>query len=539
MVDVLAAGYRLDRYELLCPIASGGMASVWLARLKAKRGFEKLFAVKTIKTELVADPRFQEMFLDEARLASRIEHPNVAQILDLGEKDEILYTVMEWVDGESLAKIHRTARERQTPIPPGVALRIMADVLAGLQAAHECRDEKGNVLGVVHRDVSPQNILLSSAGAVKVIDFGVAKAKNRIGSDTSNGAVKGKIRYLAPEQTERNADVDLRADLWAAAICLFELVAGKEPYAGLSDVDVLRKLASDDPAPPLHGLSENLVPIIPILDRALAKNPTDRYESAAAMRRALNGAMDELGLTSSSEEAADFLRTHLSDLEGKRRERVQQALDAANAANTGTPRESAPVSITDDEDVAYAPTIAAAAPSSTRELRTPLTDQLKEPNVWRSRTPWIAGAVLAVAFIAVFAEIHSSSDATPSASSAPAAASVPPPALAPVSAAAPAAASAPASAPAQAPAHASASPVASASTPPPPSAAPLASAAAPVSASPSPSAVPPATAPASASAVPTTVPSLPPAAPSESAAPPPVPTTTAPAAPSASASPSE
>ena len=114
------AGFRLDRYELLCPIASGGMASVWLARLRGKRGFEKLFAIKTIKTELIADTRFQEMFLDEARIASAIVHPNVAQILDLGEQDDILYTVMEWVDGESLAKIHKIARKRKTPIPLGV-----------------------------------------------------------------------------------------------------------------------------------------------------------------------------------------------------------------------------------------------------------------------------------------------------------------------------------------------------------------------------------------------------------------------------------
>src|SRR6516165_2083559 len=125
--SVLRAGYRLERYELLCPIASGGMAEVWLARLRGKRGFEKLFAIKTIKTELIDDVRFQEMFLDEARIASGIQHPNVAQILDLGEQDEVLYIVMEWVDGESLAKIRRLANKRKKPMPLGVTLRIMAD----------------------------------------------------------------------------------------------------------------------------------------------------------------------------------------------------------------------------------------------------------------------------------------------------------------------------------------------------------------------------------------------------------------------------
>src|SRR5215469_256661 len=138
--NVLRAGDKLDRYELLCPIASGGMATVWLARLRGKRGFEKLFAIKTIRTELVEDPRFQEMFLDEARIASGIQHPNVAQIIDLGEANDVLFIVMEWVDGDALAKIRKLALRRATELPVGVALRVLADAGAGLHAAHELRD---------------------------------------------------------------------------------------------------------------------------------------------------------------------------------------------------------------------------------------------------------------------------------------------------------------------------------------------------------------------------------------------------------------
>src|SRR5258708_9392011 len=141
--DVLRAGSRLDRYELLCPIASGGMATVWLARLRGKRGFEKLFAVKTIRTELVEDPPFQEMFLDEARIGSGIQHPNVAQILDLGEQADVLFIVMEWVDGDSLAKIRKLVTKAGGKIPIGVVLRVLADACAGLHAAHELRDDKG------------------------------------------------------------------------------------------------------------------------------------------------------------------------------------------------------------------------------------------------------------------------------------------------------------------------------------------------------------------------------------------------------------
>src|SRR5713101_494176 len=201
----LQPGYKLDRYELLCPIASGGMATVWLARLRSKHGFEKLFAIKTIKTDLIHDMRFQEMFLDEARIASGIQHPNVAQILDLGEQDDVLYIIMEWVDGESLAKIRKLASKRGTPVPLGFALRIMADACAGLHAAHQLRDVRGKSLGVVHRDVSPQNILISAAGSVRVIDFGIAKATSRSAGETKSGIIKGKIHYMAPEQAKGRA----------------------------------------------------------------------------------------------------------------------------------------------------------------------------------------------------------------------------------------------------------------------------------------------------------------------------------------------
>src|ERR1700733_10941256 len=218
---VLVSGSTLDRYELLCPLAEGGMASVWLARMRGKRGFEKLVAIKTIKAELVDDPRFEEMFLDEARIASGIAHPNVAQIIDLGEKSGVLYLVMEWVDGESLAKVRKFAVKARIRIPLGLSLRIIADACAGLHAAHELKGPDGELLGVVHRDVSPQNILIGTAGAVKVIDFGIAKAQNRLGTRTRTGVVKGKVQYMAPEQAQGYAH-DRRIDVWALGVCLYE-----------------------------------------------------------------------------------------------------------------------------------------------------------------------------------------------------------------------------------------------------------------------------------------------------------------------------
>ena len=349
---ILRAGYRLDRYELLCPIASGGMAAVWLAQLRGKRGFEKLFAIKTIKTELTDDARFQEMFLDEARIASGIEHPNVAHIVDLGEQGSILYIVMEWVDGESLAKVSKLARKHGTPLPLGLTLRIMADACAGLHAAHELRDPKGENLGVVHRDVSPQNILVTSTGAVKVIDFGVAKARNRRAGETGEGVVKGKIRYMAPEQV-RNQDVDRRADIWAIGVCLQELATGAVPFESESDIGVLRRLMSEELPP---QVSDDVPgPVRDILARSVARDPAERFETAAAMRRAIENTIVKLGLDAASDDVAEFLRTELPGLETKRREVVTKAL-----SGIGT-RQSLSGEGSVSDEVAFAATVVSKA----------------------------------------------------------------------------------------------------------------------------------------------------------------------------------
>jgi tRNA A-37 threonylcarbamoyl transferase component Bud32 len=325
--SVLRPGYRLDRYELLCPVASGGMAQVWLARLRGKRDFEKLYAIKTIKTELGDDERFQEMFLDEARIASGIEHPNVAHILDLGEQDGILYIVMEWVDGEALAKITRQARKVASPLPLGVSLRIMADACAGLHAAHELKDRKGIPLGVIHRDVSPQNILVATNGAVKVIDFGVAKARNRRAGETGEGIVKGKIRFMAPEQVRAQA-LDRRVDVWAVGVCLHELATGKLPFDSESDVDVVRRLISDEPPPPFDGIP---APVAEILRHSLVRDPDERFATASAMRRAIENAMAELKMRATSEDVADFVRTNLPEFAEKRHAVMAKAMAAADA----------------------------------------------------------------------------------------------------------------------------------------------------------------------------------------------------------------
>ncbi|HWL87155.1 MAG TPA: serine/threonine-protein kinase [Polyangiaceae bacterium] len=325
----LEPGYRLDRYELLCPIAHGGMASVWLARLQGKHGFEKLVAIKTILPQYAMDPRFQQMFLDEARIAAGIEHANVAQILDLGEQHDVLYLVMEWIDGDSLSKLHRAVRKQKQTIPMGVVLRIMADTCAGMHAAHEMRDPaspSGDVLGIVHRDVSPQNILVSVNGAAKLIDFGIAKACARVSGDTSHGLLKGKVQYMSPEQAVGNP-IDRRSDVWALGAVTYCLLTGAPPYDGANQLAILHLLTSGAPPAPLPDIYPRALDAL--LQRVLDHHPEARTATAADLRHEIEALMIETHQHTTSGDVAAYMKRHLGERAALRRRAVENALAAA------------------------------------------------------------------------------------------------------------------------------------------------------------------------------------------------------------------
>ncbi len=322
----LKPGYRLDRYELLCPIAQGGMASVWVARMQGKHGFEKLVAIKTILPKFASDFRFQQMFLDEARIASGIEHNNVAHILDLGEEHDVLYLVMEWVDGDALNKLQRALEKKGMSIPHGIVARVIADACGGLHAAHEMRDRDGTPLGVVHRDVSPHNILVSAKGVAKIIDFGIAKARDRLAGDTNTGFLKGKIQYMAPEQA-LGREMDARADVWALGAILYHLYSGRPPYDGPNQLATLHQLTSGKPPPPLPASVP--APLAAVVRTALANDAALRFSTAAEMQRALEAAMIESGLTTSNADVARFTAEHLRDRVEARKVAIELALQAA------------------------------------------------------------------------------------------------------------------------------------------------------------------------------------------------------------------
>ncbi len=322
----LVPGYYLDRYELLCPIAEGGMASVWVARLQGKHGFEKLFAIKTILPQHASDARFQQMFLDEARLASRIEHTNVAQILDLGEQHDILYIVMEWVDGESLSRLYRTVKKKNLAMPQNVLLRIIADACGGLHAAHELTGADGKTLNVVHRDVTPQNILVSALGVARLIDFGIAKARDRLGEDTNAGMLKGKIHYMAPEQAT-GGDVDRRTDVFAIGAVLYRMLAHAPAFDAASPTLLLQRFGTKQPAAPLPSTVHPAV--AQLVMRALALDPRDRFATAAELQTAIEGAMVQAKLTCTTGEVARFAKEHLAEPVKQRRDSIELAIKAA------------------------------------------------------------------------------------------------------------------------------------------------------------------------------------------------------------------
>jgi eukaryotic-like serine/threonine-protein kinase len=331
----IAAGFdlvphrTLGRYELLVPLARGGMAMVWAARLKGSRGFEKLVAVKTMLPGMSDNAEFERMFLDEATLAARIRHPHVVEILDLGEEDRILYIVMEWIEGEALNVIMNTASSRGgIPVPIGV--RIVMQACAGLHAAHELEDEQGRPLGLVHRDVSPQNILVTYGGVTKVADFGIAKAMARGGGSTAVGEVKGKVAYMAPEQALGNP-VDRRADVFGLGILLYQLATGSHPFRGDTDAETFAQIALGESIDfPRAQVPDYPPSLEAVLLKALAKDPDQRYESANALLRALDKALPpSMRGSVADEEVGAFVRSLLGEARELRSAQLAAALREA------------------------------------------------------------------------------------------------------------------------------------------------------------------------------------------------------------------
>ncbi|MDF2693485.1 MAG: serine/threonine protein kinase [Labilithrix sp.] len=276
----MGEGVALGRYTLHKELASGGMASVFIGRLNGPVGFSRTVAIKRLHAPYAKDLEFVKMFLDEARLAARIQHPNVVSTLDVVARDGELFVVLDFVQGESLAALARAVSLQGTKIPTPIVTALLVGALNGLEAAHEARDERGESLGIVHRDVSPQNILVGADGITRLLDFGVAKANARL-SSTQDGRLKGKIPYMAPEQLE--GAVSRQTDIYSVGVVLWELLAGRPLFRGETELQTIALVQRGLAAPP----SEFNLDVPPSLDRicqkALARSPEERYATAREM----------------------------------------------------------------------------------------------------------------------------------------------------------------------------------------------------------------------------------------------------------------
>ena len=284
-----SAPLTIGRYALHDKIASGGMATVYLGRLAGDAGFSRTVAIKRLHPQYAADPDFAAMFVDEARLAARVRHPNVITTLDVVAHGEELFLVMEYVEGESLAQLARLSQAKGERIPNEIIASVVCGVLHGLHAAHEAKSESGVPLDIVHRDVSPQNVLVGIDGAPRVIDFGVAKAIGQLHT-TREGQVKGKLAYLAPEQI-MGGTLTRQVDVFAAGVMVWELLTGSRLFAGGNEGEVLGRVLHHVVEPPSRFTPDVPPALDAVVLRALERDPSARFATTEAMATAIEDAV--------------------------------------------------------------------------------------------------------------------------------------------------------------------------------------------------------------------------------------------------------
>jgi serine/threonine protein kinase len=292
-------------YELVRHLATGGMAELYLARAPGAAAGEPWVVLKRILPDHARNPAFVAMFLDEARLAARLHHPNIAGVIDVGRTGDTYFYALEYVHGQNLRDVLQRSGQTRRRIPTGVAVAILLGAAAGLHAAHEARGRDGSPLEIVHRDVSPSNLMVAYDGTIKVVDFGVAKAADRM-TETRSGTVKGKIAYLSPEQCLLRA-LDRRSDVFALGVCAWELVTQRRLFKRDSDYESMRAII-EEPLP-RPSQTPGVEPALdPIILRALAREPDRRYPTAAAFADELRAVAATLGLDTSPDRVADYVR---------------------------------------------------------------------------------------------------------------------------------------------------------------------------------------------------------------------------------------
>jgi serine/threonine protein kinase len=370
------------------------MGRVWAARRTGTLPAKQLVAIKTGLNEKGSNPDFERLFMDEARIASLIEHPNVCGLYELGEESGVLYAVMEWCDGASLRELLDSVPLHRMDF--SLAARIGAHVAAGLHAAHELEDVDGAPLHVVHRDVSPQNVLIASGGHVKIADFGVAKARGQLHRPTETGEVKGKLSYMAPEQVT-SKEIDRRADVFALGCVLYEATVGERPYQGADALSTLYQLLEREISLPSSRISDYPEPLEQIVMKALAKDPAERFQSAADLELALENWLASQQRVVTESAVAELLAAHCSDVIDSKRQRIRETVWRLDQ---GGPREepTLPASLPPHSLAGGGPpSVTALNPSSAPEASSSGSSAQRHYYAWAAGGALIGLTLLAVA----------------------------------------------------------------------------------------------------------------------------------------------
>ena len=305
-LDTLPTIDRCGRYELLGRLGMGGMAEIFLAREPMGAGQARYVVVKRILEHISDEEAFVQMFLDEARLAMRLRHPHICPVYELGQDGDDWFLAMEWVHGITLRELQHRMSRMGTHMPVAMAVRIVSDLAGALHYAHRLKDDSGNPLGIVHRDVSPHNVMISFDGAVKLLDFGIAKAMSQ-SSRTRTGQLKGKLGYMAPEQCMQ-IDVDARTDVFALGIVLYECLTGRPLFKGDSEINTMRNVLEHEQAPSVRKRRPDVPAALDeVVRRALAPKPRERYQSAGEMQRALEQVLVSKGEVVQDTQLAEWL----------------------------------------------------------------------------------------------------------------------------------------------------------------------------------------------------------------------------------------
>ncbi|HLU68446.1 MAG TPA: protein kinase [Kofleriaceae bacterium] len=392
------AGAAFGKYTLLCKLATGGMGELHVGRQTGAGGFEKLVVIKRLLPHLAEDAHFVAMLLDEARIAARLSHPNVCQVYDLGEAEGHYYIAMEHLEGVPASLVLRRARRAGQKLDLGLAAAILRQACDGLHHAHELTDSEGNLVELVHRDVSPSNLFVTASGLVKVLDFGVAKSQDAL-ARTHTGALKGKYAYMSPEQVLGNP-VDRRADVFSLGVVLFELLTAQRLFWRDSEYKMFQAIV-EDPIPSLLDHRPGLPPAVgKVVDRALSRDPERRFASARDLGEALEEAVSGIGLWKSSA-IGDYVSTHFADLIEEKRRDVQQGIARADRVRRARPALSDPDIVIERPAATPAtPVPAAAAPADAAPVAVAAEGTL--PVYTGAARPargrrWLGAAALAIA----------------------------------------------------------------------------------------------------------------------------------------------